>query len=201
MRNKQGVYYRTCSDEFLQKLSQLPHSVGKVFLTLLDVVDIKDNCVQKTFPEIVKESGWDRGNAHKSLQKLRKEFMVKNVIDIHGTERIMIDPRLVWSTGRDKLYFAKNMFISGSHEIAYQHSLLEDEMCGRIDIETGLLISQYQNRYEAWLQYKKDQESLAMFLESNHNKEDLPYEFYMSIAGSSLDFVSGYATFDGNFLG
>ncbi len=109
MRNKQGVYYRTCGDKFLYQLSKLPHSVGKVFLALLDNVDIKDNCVQKTFPEIVKEHEWDRGNAHKALQRLRKEVMVKDVTDIADKERIMIDPRLVWSTKRDSLRFHYNL--------------------------------------------------------------------------------------------
>lgn len=201
MRNKQGVYYRTCGDKFLHQLSKLPHSVGKVFLALLDVVDIKDNCVQKTFPEVVKENGWDRGNAHKALQKLRKEDMVRDVVDIHGEDRIMIDPRLVWSTKRDSLRFHLNMFLLGSHQKSWEHHLMEEEACGIIDVETGVLVSEYQNRYDAWKRYLKDQEELAMFLETKHSKEGLSHEFYMCIAGESLDFISGYAKFNGEFLG
>ncbi|GAB2782028.1 hypothetical protein GCM10027040_05080 [Halomonas shantousis] len=148
MKGKQSVYYRTCTDEFLIKLSELPKSVGEVICELLNHIDIHDNCVQKSFPEIVKEKAWDRANKHKALCRLRDEGVIKEVVDAHGDCRWMVDPRLVWSTKRDELKFSIVMFLLGSHEEASKHREAEKSVGGEIDPLTGQMVGEFQDRVE-----------------------------------------------------
>ncbi|WP_277811961.1 hypothetical protein [Chromohalobacter canadensis] len=148
MKNIQNVSYRTCDAEFLRLLASLPKSVGNLLLAMLDEVDNQDNCVQVDMADIRKAHKLDKDNTSRRLARLKKEGIVKEVEDIHGIERLMINPALVWSTGRDKLRFAINMFELGSHAAAWRHSKLERELVGSIDTQTGELVSEYQERHD-----------------------------------------------------
>lgn len=143
MRN-QRVSYRTVSDVFIKTAFSSPASIGTIFAALLEHIDIKDNCVQVKWTEILDQTGVDKGNASRALSRLKEDGLVKYVLDIRGDERIMINPQHVWSTSRDELRFAVLMFDYGSHQLAVEHRRVERELSATIDHKTGLMASDYQ---------------------------------------------------------
>tara|TARA_B100000700_G_scaffold246505_1_gene275433 strand:+ start:17038 stop:17523 length:486 start_codon:yes stop_codon:yes gene_type:complete len=148
MKGKQSVAYRTCDDSVFSILVDLPKGAGNLFIAMLEEVCKNDNCLQVDMPTLRKAHGWDKDNCNKHLKRLKKDDVVKSVYDIDGIERLMINPSLVWSTGRDKLRFACNMYSLGSHAEALNHTRFERSMVGHIDPDTGEISGNYQSREE-----------------------------------------------------
>lgn len=159
MKN-QRVHYRTTTDCFIRMVGSMPPSCTTVLLALLEDIDIKDNCVQKTWPEIVTKMGADRSNAAKSLARLKEDNLVREVKDIFGLKRLMINPQHVWSTSRDGLRFAVMMYNLGSHKQATDHRAEERRLSALIDPDTGLMISEYQEKTGQLLWMERSLESL-----------------------------------------
>ncbi len=147
-KGKQSVVYRTMDDDLLRLMVELPKGAGNLLIEMLQEVDKCDNCLQVSVSSIIKDNDWDQGNTSRHLSKLKKEGVVKEVTDIFGEDRLMINPALVWSTGRDKLRFAVLMFTHGSHEAAIKHKRVEDSLVCHIDPNTGEISGNYQDREE-----------------------------------------------------
>lgn len=147
-KGKQSVVYRTMDDDLLRLMIELPKGAGNLLLEMLQEVDKNDNCLQVSIASIAKANNWEKGNTSRNLSKLKKEGVVKEVIDAFDTKRLMINPALVWSTGRDKLRFAVLMFEIGTHEGAYKHKKFEDSLVAHIDPNTGEISGNYQDREE-----------------------------------------------------
>ncbi|WP_168016581.1 hypothetical protein [Halomonas salinarum] len=148
-KGKQSVSYRTMDDDLLRFIIGMPKGAGNLLVELLQSVDKNDNCLQVSLSSIIKENGWDQGNTSRHLSKLKREGVVKDVFDIHGVKRLMINPALVWSTRRDKLRFAVLMYETGSHEKAVEHKRFEDSLVAHIDPKTGEITGNYQDREES----------------------------------------------------
>lgn len=79
---------------------------------------------------------------------MKQEDIIKEVTDIYGINRLMVNPRLVWATGRDKLRFAINMYDLGSHDKAVKHIRFERSLVAHVDPCTGEITGDYQDREE-----------------------------------------------------
>lgn len=143
MKN-QAVAYRTVSDDLILTVGLLPRNCVKVLCQLLKEIDIKDNCVQRKWSDVVKDIGIDVSDAYKARKRLEEEDLIRTVLDIRGDERLMLNPQHVWSTSRDLLRFAILVYDLGSHEDAIEHRKNEKETCSTIDHRTGLMTSEYQ---------------------------------------------------------
>jgi len=147
--------FRMLSDETLSCLEDMSGSQIKTMNLLIKYANVKDNCVQESMAEICRREDLDKGNVSKDVSRLVKLNLVKrNVIDIFGKKRLMINPTMVWSTNRDLIHFAANMYHLGSHQEAWAVAKLEKELVGKIDAETGELYSEYQHRLGELLDYR-----------------------------------------------
>lgn len=140
--------YRQFGCQLLAVMGQFSSRDTTVFLTIVENCNVKDNCLSCTLKEISDQSGIANTTVSTVVGKLTNHnILKKGVIDIHGKKRIMLNPRMIWSTSRSLIHFAQNMYDTGSHFKAYEASKVGEELGGKLDASTGELYSEYQHRY------------------------------------------------------
>ena len=148
--------FRMLSDEALSCLEGMTKFQTKTMNVLIKYANVKDNCVQESMTEICRREDLDKGYVSRAVAYLVKINLVKkNVVDIFDKKRLMINPKMVWSTNRELIHFAANMYHLGSHQEAWSVAKLEKEVVGKVDAETGELYSEYQHRLGELLEYRQ----------------------------------------------
>jgi len=142
------VKYRQYGVEMIERFPEMSRRDFLVFNELVKSAHVKDNCVQHKVMTLAKRSGLAPETVTRVITKLSKwNVLKKGVTDIFEKERIMLNPRMVWSTVRgDEFHYACNMYDLGSHFEAYDVSKLGESLNGKIDAATGELYSEYQHR-------------------------------------------------------
>lgn len=120
----------------------------RILLSIVDHCCEKDNCLQDSMAYVARKAGVDKSAMSKTVAKLESlDVLKRNVEDIHCKKRIMVNPRMVWSTTRgEDFHFSCNMYDTGSHFSAYEVSKLEKQLVGKVDAKTGELYSEFQHR-------------------------------------------------------
>lgn len=106
--------------------------------------DTHDNCFQASQREIAKELGLKSATTiDRLMAKLKADGLTNKVIDISGVERVMINPRFLWSHTKAEYFYADAMFVLGSDKAAYEWTLT-CRNCGEFtDASTGEVMGPY----------------------------------------------------------
>ena len=137
IKGKQSVSYRYFSDEGLEALITLPNTVQKLLFKIIKDADKKDNCCQLNSQELIAKHVLNKSNTYTHIRKLKSADFLRDVKDIYGTSRLMVNPEWVSWQSRDLVRFTILMYSLGSHELTIKHLELEDKCRGRINIHTG----------------------------------------------------------------
>lgn len=137
MTGKQSVSYRYFSDEGLEALINLPPTVQKLLFKIIKDADKKDNCCQLNSQELIAKHVLNKSNTYTHIRKLKSANFLRDVKDIYGTSRLMVNPEWVSWQSRDLVRFTILMYSLGSHELTMNHLDVEDQCRGRVDIHTG----------------------------------------------------------------
>lgn len=137
MKGKQNVHYYQISDEGLDVLVNLPKAASTLLVQIIQNADKKDNCCQLSPQQLIAKYELNHSNAYTHIRKLKSVGFLKDVEDIFGTVRLMVNSIWVSWQSRDLVRFTILMYALGSHDLTVKHLDLEDKCRGRIDINTG----------------------------------------------------------------
>jgi len=139
--------YRQMGVSLLEQLKDFSRKDMRVLLALIEHSCPEDNCLQVSQKELAEHAGVQPSDVSACLSRFAEKSVVKKgVLDIYNKRRVMINPEMVWSTSRDKMHYACNMYALGNHLESYDTSKLEKNLSGKIDASTGELYSEYQHR-------------------------------------------------------
>jgi len=148
MKGKQSVSYRYFSDEGLEAFINLPNTVQKLLFKIIKDSDKKDNCCRLNPQQLIAKHGLNQSNTYTHLRKLKSVNFLRDVEDIYGTTRLMVNPEWASWQSRDLVRFTILMYSLGSHELTLKHLGLEEKCRGRIDIYTGEHFDWFRNGLE-----------------------------------------------------
>jgi len=137
IKGKQSVHYRHISDEGLETLINLPKAAATLLFQVIKDADKKDNCCQLSPKQLIDKYELNHSNAYTQIRKLKSVDFLREVKDVSGTARLMVNPSWMAWQSRDLVRFTILMYSLGSHDLAVKHLDLEDQCRGRIDVDTG----------------------------------------------------------------
>jgi len=148
MKGKQSVHYRHITDEGFKAIINLPKTASKLLYQIIQDTDKKDNCCQLNTKELILKYKLNASNTYTTIRKLKAVNFLREVEDIGGIKRLMVNPEWVSWQSRSLVRFTILMYSLGSHELTLIHLDLEVTCGGRIDIHTGELFDWFGNGIE-----------------------------------------------------
>lgn len=150
LRARQKVKYHTIGYDQLKHLMELPRPAQRVFSSLLEHIDKKDNCLQMSYSEFVRSSELSSDVIKKGLKALIGADMIrKDIIDIYNVSRYMVNPLAAWSYCGAEFKFAQKVYQLGSHEKAWKMRKVEKKIAGGISPTTGELFTTTGHEWRA----------------------------------------------------
>jgi len=137
IKGKQSVHYRHISDEGLDVLVNLPRAAGTLLIQIVKDADKKDNCCQLSPRQLIEKLELNHSNAYTQIRKLKSVNFLRDVEDVSGATRLMVNPAWMAWQSLDLVRFTILMYSLGSHDLAIKHLNLEEQCRGKIDINTG----------------------------------------------------------------
>jgi len=137
IKGKQSVDYRHIPDDGLETLINLPKAAATLLFQIIKDADKKDNCCQLSPKQLIAKYELNRSNAYTQIRKLKSVDFLREVKDVSGTARLMVNPAWMAWQSRDLVRFTILMYYLGSHGLAIEHRDLEFTCRGRIDVDTG----------------------------------------------------------------
>ena len=137
MKGKQNVHYYQISDEGLNVLVNLPKAALILLVQIIQDSDKKDNCCQLSPKQLIDKYELNHSNAYTQIRKLKAVDFLREVKDIFGFSRLMVNPAWMAWQSRDLVRFTILMYSLGSHDLAIKHLNLEEKCRGKIDANTG----------------------------------------------------------------
>jgi len=147
---KQNVSFRLITNEGLESMVSLSKATSVTLYHLIKDTDKKDNCLQLGMPEVISKHNLNSSNFYAQVRKLRNKGWVKNVTDIFGIRRLMLNPSMIlWQT-LENLDFMILMYELGSHKkaIAFKNEVQMEH--GYVNVKTG----EYRDWFEEGLHSK-----------------------------------------------
>lgn len=137
LRERQKVTYFTMSFSYLSALANLSKPALQLFAQLVEHIDKKCNCLQVTVAQLTTEAQMSKDKVKRGLKDLMAAGLVKrDVVDIGGKARYMVNPDAYWSYGGLEREFALYMYHEGGHDAAIK---LKRCLSGKVDWSSGEL--------------------------------------------------------------
>ena len=148
MKGKQSVHYRHITDEGFKAIINLPKTASKLLYQIIQDTDKKDNCCQLNAQQLILKYKLNASNTYTTIRKLKAVNFLREVEDIGGIKRLMVNPEWLSWQSRSLVRFTILMYSLGSHQLTLNHLDLEVTCGGRIDIHTGELFDWFGNGIE-----------------------------------------------------
>jgi hypothetical protein len=148
MKGKQSVHYRHLTDEGFETLIDLPKTASKLLYQVIQDTDKKDNCCQLNTKQLILKYKLNASNTYTNIRKLKAVNFLREVEDVGGVARLMVNPEWLSWQNRSLVRFTILMYSLGSHELTIKHLDLEHKCRGRIDIHTGEHFDWFRNGIE-----------------------------------------------------
>jgi len=148
VKGKQSVHYRHLTDEGFETLIDLPKTASKLLYQVIQDTDKKDNCCQLNTKQLILKYKLNASNTYTNIRKLKAVNFLREVEDVGGVTRLMVNPEWLSWQNRSLVRFTILMYSLGSHELTIKHLDLEHKCRGRIDIHTGEHFDWFRNGIE-----------------------------------------------------
>ncbi len=128
------------------KLRKTQQDLLDTLLADNEIFDKHDNCFQMSQRSIAKKLNLNNTTVDRLFQNLKKKGIAKEVLDVQGIKRVMINPEFHWEHEEIEIIFTQAMFELGSHQAAVEHREAEMEIGYYIDPMTGEMLKPFQYR-------------------------------------------------------
>lgn len=128
------------------KLHPSQQKLLDTLLIVTEIFDSHDNCFQMSQRAIAKKLELNNTTVDRLFQNMKKKGIAKEVLDVQGVKRIMINPEFYWNHEDIEIIFTQAMFELGSHEAAVEHREMEKDIGYYIDPQTGEMLKPFQYR-------------------------------------------------------